>query len=47
MGWQDIGTLEPGKLADPVAVDGDPLANIEAMRKAVLVVQERVIRKPR
>jgi imidazolonepropionase-like amidohydrolase len=45
MGWEDIGTLAPGKLADLVAVDGDPLAKIEALRKVVLVVQEGVIRK--
>jgi imidazolonepropionase-like amidohydrolase len=45
MGWEDIGTLSPGKLADLVAVHGDPLANIEVMRKVTLVVQEGVIRK--
>jgi imidazolonepropionase-like amidohydrolase len=45
MGWEDIGTLAPGKLADLVAVHGDPLANIEEMRKVCLVVQEGVIRK--
>jgi len=45
MGWEDIGTLAPGKLADLVAVHGDPLANIEVMRKVSLVVQEGVIRK--
>lgn len=43
MGWEDIGTIVPNKLADLVAVDGDPLANIEAMRKVVLVVQEGVV----
>jgi imidazolonepropionase-like amidohydrolase len=45
MGWEDIGTLVPDKLADLVAVHGDPLANIEVMRKVSLVVQEGVIRK--
>jgi len=45
MGWEDIGTLTPGKLADLVAVDGDPLADIEVMRDASLVVREGVVVK--
>jgi imidazolonepropionase-like amidohydrolase len=28
-----IGTVEPGKLADLIAVDGDPLANIAILQK--------------
>ena len=40
MGWADIGSLEPGKLADVVAVAGDPLADIWAMHRVVLVVNE-------
>jgi imidazolonepropionase-like amidohydrolase len=44
MGWDEIGTLVPKKkLADLVAVDGDPLTNIEAMRKVTLVVREGVV----
>jgi len=43
MGWEDIGTLAPGKLADLVAVAGDPLADIEAMNKVALVVREGVV----
>jgi imidazolonepropionase-like amidohydrolase len=43
MGWEDIGTLAPGKLADLVAVVGDPLADIEAMRKVAFVVREGVV----
>ena len=43
MGWDEIGTLVPKKLADLVAVDGDPLTNIEAMRKVALVVREGVV----
>jgi imidazolonepropionase-like amidohydrolase len=40
MGWDDIGTLEPGKLADVIAVDGDPTADIGVMDRVTLVVRE-------
>jgi imidazolonepropionase-like amidohydrolase len=33
-----VGTLEPGKIADVVAVDGDPLADIAALQRVRLVV---------
>ena len=35
----EIGTLEPGKFADLVAVIGDPLENISALRNIELVLQ--------
>ncbi len=35
----EIGTLEPGKFADVVAVDGDPLADITVMEKVVFVMK--------
>src|SRR5882672_5295715 len=35
----EIGTLEPGKFADIVAVDGDPLADITVMEKIVFVMK--------
>ncbi len=45
MGWEEIGTLAPEKLADLVAVDGDPLVDIEAIRKVALVLREGVVVK--
>lgn len=35
-----IGTLEPGKLADLVIVDGDPLADIATLQRVHTVVKE-------
>ena len=35
----EIGTLEAGKFADMIAVDGDPLADITAMEKVVFVMK--------
>lgn len=40
MGWDEIGTLEVGKLADLIAVQGDPLADIQMMRIVPLVMLE-------
>lgn len=36
---EEIGTLEPGKRADLLAVAGDPLQNIEALREVRLLLQ--------
>jgi len=36
---KDIGSIDPGKFADMVAVEGDPLANITAMEKVVFVMK--------
>jgi imidazolonepropionase-like amidohydrolase len=39
LGWQDrIGTLEPGKLADIIAVPGDPLADLAVLERVSMVV---------
>jgi imidazolonepropionase-like amidohydrolase len=42
--WADrVGTLAPGKLADIVVVDGDPLANIrilEQRERIALVIKD-------
>ena len=35
-----VGTLEAGKQADVIAVPGDPLTNIETMRKVFFVMKE-------
>lgn len=35
----DLGTLEPGKLADVIIVAGNPLANVEAMSRVVVVIK--------
>jgi imidazolonepropionase-like amidohydrolase len=40
MGWSDrVGTLEPGRWADLVAVADDPLADISALERPAAVVQ--------
>jgi imidazolonepropionase-like amidohydrolase len=38
-----IGTLEPGKLADIVAVPGNPLQDIRAMQSVLFVMKEGVV----
>jgi imidazolonepropionase-like amidohydrolase len=40
LGWsKDMGAIEPGKYADIVAVNGDPLADIGAMERVVFVMK--------
>ncbi len=42
--WQDrIGTVEPGKLADLIAVPGDPLADIAVTEKVGFVMKGGII----
>ena len=36
---QELGTLEPGKLADIIVVNGDPSADIEVMRQVSVVIK--------
>ncbi|WP_394991943.1 amidohydrolase family protein [Emticicia sp.] len=41
----DLGSIEKGKLADIVAIDGDPLQDAKAMMNVVLVMKEGKIYK--
>ena len=41
----DTGTLEAGKMADVVVVDGDPLADIRAMHRVRAVVKAGTVVK--
>jgi imidazolonepropionase-like amidohydrolase len=46
LGMQDkIGTIEPGKLADIVAVPGDPLADVSVMERVDFVMKGGVVYK--
>jgi imidazolonepropionase-like amidohydrolase len=40
-----LGTLEPGKVADIVAVRGDPLQDIRAMHEVVFVMKDGIVYK--
>jgi imidazolonepropionase-like amidohydrolase len=35
-----LGTIEPGKLADILVIDGDPLRDISDIRKVALVIKD-------
>ncbi|MFY9561748.1 MAG: amidohydrolase family protein [Terriglobales bacterium] len=40
LGWSDkVGTIEPGKWADIVAVDGDPLADVTTLERVRFVMK--------
>jgi imidazolonepropionase-like amidohydrolase len=41
----DLGAVAPGKLADIIVVDGDPLRSMEALRHVVHVVKDGVVYK--
>jgi imidazolonepropionase-like amidohydrolase len=43
LNWSNsIGTIEPGKFADIIAIDGDPIQNINAIEKVVFVMKDGV-----
>jgi imidazolonepropionase-like amidohydrolase len=40
LGWADrVGTLEAGKFADIIAVDGDPLADVHVLENVRFVMK--------
>lgn len=44
LGWSDkLGTIEPGKLADIVAVPGDPLADVSRLEQVRFVMKNGVV----
>lgn len=44
---KDLGTIEPGKLADFIIIDGDPTKNISDIRKVVRVVKDGKVFDPK
>ena len=46
MGRRDVGTLRPGKRADFVILDGDPLADIRNTRRIEGIVKDDFLRAP-
>ncbi len=46
MGWTDrVGTLEPGKWADIIAIEGDPLKDVKLLQHVPFVMKSGVIYK--
>jgi cytosine/adenosine deaminase-related metal-dependent hydrolase len=46
MSWTDkVGTLEPGKWADVIAVKGDPLQDIRTLQRVEFVMKSGVVYK--
>ncbi len=43
---RELGTFEPGKLADFIMIDGDPLARMADIRRVVLTVKDGAIYDP-
>jgi imidazolonepropionase-like amidohydrolase len=42
---QEIGALEPGKRADLIAVDGDPLADVTVLKRVAFVMKDGKVHK--
>jgi imidazolonepropionase-like amidohydrolase len=46
MGWTDkIGTIEPGKWADIIAIDGDPLKDVKILQHVSFVMKSGMVYK--
>jgi imidazolonepropionase-like amidohydrolase len=46
MGWTDkVGTIEPGKWADLIAIDGDPLKDVKLLQHVPFVMKSGVVYK--
>jgi imidazolonepropionase-like amidohydrolase len=46
MGWEDrVGSLQPGRFGDLIAVRGDPLADISVLRDVQAVVKGGLVFK--
>jgi imidazolonepropionase-like amidohydrolase len=46
MGWSDkVGSIEPGKWADIIAVQGDPLADVRILQHVPFVMKSGVVYK--
>jgi imidazolonepropionase-like amidohydrolase len=42
---EELGTLEPGKLADLIVVEGDPLADMTALQQVAMVIKNGQVEK--
>jgi imidazolonepropionase-like amidohydrolase len=46
MGWTDkVGTIEPGKWADIIAIDGDPLKDVKLLQHVPFVMKSGIVYK--
>ncbi len=47
LGWEDVGAIAPGRYADLIAVDGDPLADIGVLTEVAFVMKGGEVVKDR